>query len=114
MKDYIWWRGNIELWWGNKHRDLEYVREPYNNPGETEVWRNMGFTHEHFTGEMYDMRNPEPSWLNINELNKVFKFEHLSWSFYKMTTGVILPEHVDAFARFKRIYKEELKSNENS
>jgi hypothetical protein len=42
--------------------------------------------------------------MNIELLQSEFKFEHLSWSFYKMAPGTILPEHVDIFTKFKQLY----------
>jgi len=103
-KGFMWVSGHVDPWWDKMHRGLMYVREPFNNPADIERWREIGFTHEHFTGEMYDMKNPEPYWMNFKKLQEVFNFEHLSWSFYKMTPGVILPEHVDTFNRFKKIH----------
>ena len=103
-KGYITDTGHIDPWWTNQHRFLDYKREAFNNPDDTERWRSMGYTHEHFTGEMYDMKNPEPHWMQLDRLRKVFDFEQLSWSFYRMSTGVILPEHVDTFSRFKKIH----------
>jgi len=34
----------------------------------------------------------------------MFNFDHISWSFYRMRTGVVLPEHTDTFNRFKELY----------
>jgi hypothetical protein len=102
---FFWKSGNISLpWKNNEHRQLNYIREPYNDSSEIKKWREIGFTHEHFTGEMYDMRNPEPNWMKLSVLKTLFPYEHLSWSFYKMTTGVILPRHVDKFVRFRKIH----------
>ena len=103
-KGYMVDEGHIDPWWSNQHRFLDYRREPFNNSADVEHWREMGYTHEHFTGEMYDMKNPEPHWMNLDKFKQVFNFEHLSWSFYRMQTGVILPEHVDTFSRFKKIH----------
>lgn len=101
---YFWKQGHINLPWDSEHRELHYEREQYNDDDDTNRWREIGFTQEHFTGEMYDMRNPEPSWMQVEKLKETFPFEHLSWSFYKMTPGVILPKHVDRFVRFKKIH----------
>jgi hypothetical protein len=103
-KGYITDTGHIDPWWTNEHRNLNYCREPFNSTTDTERWRKMGFTHDNFTGEMYDMKNPEPHWMQLDQFRKVFNFENLSWSFYRMTPGDILPEHVDTFARFKKVY----------
>ncbi len=91
---------------GTSHRDLPYRREPFNDPESIAKWKEMGFTHQHFTGKMYDMKNPVPEWFDFNSIQKHFgEWLHLSWSFYKMTTGVVLPRHTDEFVRFKEMYK---------
>jgi hypothetical protein len=103
-KGYMTDEGHIDPWWTTEHRSLAYHREPFNNSEDVDRWREMGYTHKHFTGEMYDMKNPEPHWMQLDKFKQYFNFEHLSWSFYRMCTGDILPEHVDTFARFKKIH----------
>jgi len=99
-----WIKGHVDPWWKHEHRDLDYHNEPFNNPADLDRWRKMGYTHTKFTGDMYDMRNPAPKGFDIDRLQEHFNFEHLSWSFYKMTTGTVLPEHVDTFKRFKTLH----------
>lgn len=89
-----------------EHRNLPYKRESFNDQAAIDAWVKMGYTQTYFTGEMYDMKNPQPEWFDFEFLKTVFKWEHLSWSFYKMTTGVILPRHVDEFVRFKELYPD--------
>ena len=109
MKTSSWRIGHINPWWGTSHRGLDYHNEPFNNPADLEKWRAMGYTHDKFTGDMYDMRNPEEEWMGVSQLQEEFKFEHLSWSFYRMGSGVILPEHADTFSRFREMYNAENK-----
>ena len=108
MTNY-WVKGHIDPWWGHNHRELTYHNEPFNNPADLNRWKDMGYTHTKFTGDMHDMRNPVPEWFDIDRIKQYFDFEHLSWSFYKMTTGVVLPEHVDTFKRFKKLHNCENK-----
>lgn len=91
-------------WHNNEHRNLPYAREPFNNRSDVNTWRSLGYTNEHFTGEMYDMRHPTPDWFDFTFYQKLFPWQQLSWSFYKMTPGVILPVHIDAFKRFKEMH----------
>lgn len=91
-------------WYNNEHRDLAYTREHFNNTDDVREWRDLGYSHRYFTGEMYDMRNPIPSWFDLQYYEDLLGWKHLSWSFYKMTPGVILPTHVDIFTRFKQLY----------
>jgi hypothetical protein len=103
-KDY-WYQGHIDPWWGLKHRDLEWIGEPFNDPQTVKLWREIGFWQERFHGDMYDMRFVEPSW--IDQFRQHFPWEAFAWSVYKMTPGRVLPEHADLFLRFKKIYNVE-------
>lgn len=103
-KPYDWMRGHIDPWWELNHRSLDYVREPFNNPADVLLWRSQGYTHEHFTGELYDMSKPSQNWMNIDQLQQHFGFENLGWAYYKMSTGVILPRHVDTFKKFRQLF----------
>ena len=99
-----WIKGHIDPFWNNEHRDLDYKNEPFNNSADINKWKGMGFTHTKYTGDMYDMRNPIPKWFDIERIKLMFNFDHISWSFYRMRTGVVLPEHIDTFNRFKELY----------
>lgn len=106
VSDFYYEFGHIDLPWTNYgHRALSYRREPFNNQDDIDKWKAQGHTHTHYTGEMYDMQHPWPSWLAMKPYMDEFPWAHLSWSFYKMTTGTILPEHVDTFKRFKELHE---------
>lgn len=99
--------GHVELnWTNNEHRDLLYIREPFNNQDDVNKWRQQGYTQEHFTGEMYDMRNPQPLWFDFLYMQRCFPWAYLGWSFYKMTTCTILPEHSDTYKRFFELFPQ--------
>jgi len=98
-----WCRGRIEPWWGQLHHGLPYANEPFNDPQAEAQWRPLGFTQTRFTGDMYDMRNPELFW--ITPFRKCFDFTHFSWSVYRMAPGTVLPEHQDTYQRFREIHR---------
>ena len=89
-------------WWGNDHRELPYINEPFNDAESLAKWQALGYTQTRFTGDMYDMRNPEPIW--IDPFRKVFPWKHFSWSVYRMGPGTTLPNHVDTYARFRNLH----------
>ena len=89
-------------WWENKHRDLPYINEPFNDPESLAEWQSLGYTQTRFTGDMYDMRNPEPAW--VIPFRKHFPWRYFSWSVYRMGPGTTLPNHRDTYARFREIY----------
>jgi len=107
-----WWRGPADQrswgqvwfnpWWGSQHRELSYINEPFNNPQDLGEWRNLGYTQTTFTGDLYDMRFPEPAW--IDQFRKFLPLKHFSWAVYRMRPGTTLPEHSDTYARFRQIY----------
>lgn len=88
-------------WWSN-HDTLTYTNEQFNDPVSLAEWRELGYTQTRFTGDMYDMRNPEPHW--IEPFRNLFIWRHFSWSVYRMPPGTVLPNHSDTYARFREIY----------
>ena len=97
-----WAQGHVDPWWGLRHRDLAYINEPFNDPTSLAEWRRLGFSQSRFTGDMYDMRNNEPVW--VDSFRSIFPFERFSWSFYRMTPGCVLPAHRDTYDRFRLIH----------
>jgi hypothetical protein len=97
-----WSQGHLAPWWGYQHRLLDYKNEPFNDPVTQELWRKLGYTQTKFTGDMYDMRNPEPPWMKF--FRGDIYFEHFSWSVYRMEPGTTIPEHRDTYSRFREIY----------
>lgn len=90
------------VWWTDQHRSLPYVNEEFNDQLSVFQWRAAGFTQSKFTGDMYDMRNPEPSW--VDPFRAIFDWDLFSWSFYRMGPGTVLPNHGDTYARFREIH----------
>lgn len=96
-----WYQGHIEPWWQDYH-DLPFVSEPFNDDLALHEWQALGYTQTRFTGDMYDMRNPEPPW--IAPFRDIFHWHHFSWSVYRMAPGTVLPNHRDTYARFKTVH----------
>jgi hypothetical protein len=99
-----WRQYHITPWWIS-HRELPYINEPFNDRESLKKWKDLGFTQSRFTGDMYDMRNPEPSW--VSTFRRYFPWKKFSWSIYRMGPGTVLPNHSDTFARFIDIHKIE-------
>ena len=99
---HCWAQGHVEPWWGLRHRDLAYANEPFNDDISLREWRALGYTQKRFTGDMYDMRQPEPNWMS--KFSEMFPWGNLSWSVYRMGPGSVLPMHSDTYTRFKEIY----------
>lgn len=100
--DRSWRRMSLIPFWEQLHRDLPYINEPFNNDHDVEQWRSLGYTQSRFTGDLYDMRFPEPDWMAaVRELMPV---ENFAWALYRMRPGDVLPEHGDIYLRYREIY----------
>ena len=88
--------------WELLHRDLPYVNEPFNNDHDVEHWRQLGYTQSRFTGDLYDMRFPEPDWMAA--VREFIPVENFAWALYRMRPGDVLPEHGDIYLRYREIY----------
>lgn len=97
-----WGKTWIEPWWVGGFKSLKFINEPFNDPATESHWRELGYTQTRFTGDMYDMRFPEPAW--INGFRHYLPWQHFSWSVYRMSPGTVIPNHQDIYTRFKKIY----------
>jgi hypothetical protein len=98
---------NIECFWDDEYKHLDYSIESFNNPLDTERWLKAGYRCN-FTGAMCDMRKPQPSWNH----KFIEYFTGLGWrdigtSYYRMSTGTILPVHQDTYKRYIELFKLE-------
>lgn len=97
-----WYRTAVVPCWVD-HQRLDFVNEPFNDDASVQHWRDLGYTQTRFTGDMYDMRRPEPPWMNL--IRQCFAWKHFSWSLYRMSPGTVLPNHSDTYARFRDIHQ---------
>ena len=97
-----WLSGHTDPVWKDQYKDLIYINEPFNDPISLKEWRDLGYTQTKFTGDMYDMRQEEPDWMDV--IRKVLPWKYFSWSIYRMNPGSCLPEHGDTYARFRELY----------
>ena len=95
-------QGLIENFWNLEHRYLNYRREDFNCNDDILVWKSQGFTQEHFTGCMYDMKNVMPTW--AERFFSVFEGNNVGISFYRMDTCNILPYHRDTYSYYRKLF----------
>lgn len=101
----------LEPFWDNEYRHLNYVNEPFNDAPARQLWTNAGYP-DRFTGDMCDMRYPQPSWNH----KFIDIFSNLGWknigtSYYRMNTGTVLPTHGDLYAKYIALF--DLKGQEH-
>lgn len=95
----------IKVFWDDEYQSLDYTNEPFNDPEQVQQWTRAGYANQ-FTGDMCDMRRPQPSW------NRQFVefFANRGWkdigtSYYRMNTGTVLPTHRDLYKRYVELFK---------
>ena len=96
---------HLPVFWDNEFKELDYVNEEFNDTENLERWTALGYANK-FTGDMCDMRRPQPSW----NYQFVKIFQEMGWkdigtSYYRMGTGTILPTHSDLYLRYVDVFK---------
>ena len=94
----------IPVFWDDEYKRLDYVNEPFNDPVNLELWTQQGYNNQ-FTGDMCDMRSPQPSW-NQTFINIYTEmgWQNIGTSYYRMITGTILPMHQDLYVKYIRLF----------
>ena len=95
---------NIDPFWDDEYKRLTYINEPFNDDPNVARWLALGYPGK-FTGDMCDMRSPQPSW---NDRFLSF-FRDMGWqdigtSYYRMGPGTILPNHSDLYLKYVDLF----------
>jgi hypothetical protein len=95
---------HIPKFWDDEFKQLNYVNEHFNDVENTQRWLAQGYANK-FTGDMCDMRSPQPSW-NERFLNiyRELGWKDIGTSSYRMSTGTILPTHGDLYLRYVDLF----------
>jgi hypothetical protein len=103
-----WYKGHFGKFWDDSYKNFNYTRQPITDE-EVADWVSKGYDQvKSYTGSMYDNRNPMPEW--VNNLKGLLDFKNLTFTFYKMETLEIMPEHVDHFRTYLRLNNAEYKN----
>ena len=99
-----WKRGHIGRFWDLKgFKQFDYVRQPI-TAEEVAEWESQGYDHvKSFTGQMYDNRNPMPEWVH-NFKGLFHTYKNITFTFYKMSTLEIMPEHSDHYNTYIKMF----------
>jgi hypothetical protein len=86
--------------WDNEYKTLHYINEQFNDTDQLKKWKDQGYA-DQFTGDMCDMRSQQPSW-NQRFLDMFAEqgWKDIGTSYYRMTTGTILPTHSDLYTKY--------------
>jgi hypothetical protein len=95
---------HIPSFWDDEFKSLNYVNETFNDSDNLEYWRRLGFA-DKFTGDMCDMRSPQPSWNRvIIDIFTEMGWQDIGTSYYRMMPGTVLPTHGDLYKKYIEIF----------
>ena len=91
---------NLEVFWDDEFKRLDYIQEPFNDSVSVNLWLTQGYQSK-IVGAMCDIRHTQPSWNH----RFVEHFERLGWkdvgtSYYCMSTGTVMPVHSDLYKKY--------------
>jgi hypothetical protein len=96
---------NIPKFWNNEFKNLEYKHEQFNDVVNVQRWLSQGYA-EKFTGDMCDMRSPQPSWnQRFIDIYTEMGWKDIGTSYYRMNTGTVLPTHQDLYLRYIQLFQ---------
>lgn len=105
----------ITPFWANRpesYRDLYYTQEEFNDPESLKKWIDLGYPNK-FTGDMCDMRSPQPMWNErIIKIFEKYNWKDIGTSYYRMSPGTVLPMHSDLYVKYIDLFN--LKGREES
>jgi hypothetical protein len=106
-----WGKGHIEPFWDNHHHFLIYEKEDFNNPDDVDSWNKLGYN-GNYVGGLCDMRKPQ-AWYTqdiVDKLLEHFPLKDIGTSYYRMSTGAILPHHRDTYKKYIELFGCDLSS----
>jgi hypothetical protein len=93
-----WSKGHIDPFWTDDFKNFTYTNQPITED-EVNTWKSQGYDYvKSYTGDMYDNRNPMPEW--TKKFSEIFNLREQTYTFYRMKTLSIMPNHTDAFNRY--------------
>ena len=92
---------NIEPFWDDEYKNLDYRKEVFNDEYAIEEWRKQGYDNDldSFSGKMANYSDILPSWHNkvLEWAEEEFQLKDVGCCYYRMGTNDIIPNHSDAY-----------------
>ena len=105
-------KSHLAKFWDDEFKSLNYVNEEFNDPERLALWTELGYPNR-FTGDMCDWRSPQPSWnQRFIDIFASKGWKDIGTSYYRMTTGTVLPTHGDLYKRYVDVFN--LRGRENT
>jgi hypothetical protein len=97
-------RFQLAKFWDDQYKQLDYENESFNDTNITQLWLSQGYP-DKFTGDMCDMRRSQPAWnQRFIEIFSGQGWKDVGTSYYKMTTGTVLPTHQDLYLKYIELF----------
>ena len=95
---------HIPKFWDDEFKQLNYINEQFNDAESLRRWTALGYANR-FTGDMCDMRSPQPTWnQQFVNIYRELGWKDIGTSYYRMDTGTILPTHGDLYLRYVDLF----------
>ena len=99
----MWFQGKVELPVYNEYKNLAYEKRSAYEYDITD-WKRQGYTHTSFTGAMHVVKE---NYIWLNKIAEKIGLSNCGFTFYKMSTGDIMPRHTDHFNTYQKIFNVE-------
>lgn len=98
---------NLNVFWDDEYKHLNYIHEPFNDPLDVARWIEQGYQSK-VCGELCDMRHRLPSWNHqFIEHYQAQGWHDVGCAYYRMTTGTVMPVHEDRYVRYVKLFNLE-------
>lgn len=95
---------NLNIFWDDEFKHLEYINEPFNDPISVNRWISQGYQSK-ITGDLCDMRHRLPSWnYKFIELYEAQGWKDIGIAYYRMPTGTVMPVHSDLYKKYIEVF----------
>jgi len=96
--------------WNEEFKYLKYSNEDFNDMAKLQLWKEQGYSSK-VTGDMCDMREQQPSWnCKFIEHYATLGWKDIGTSYYRMSTGTVLPTHGDLYLRYISLFNLKVKN----
>ena len=94
----------LDVFWDDEYKHLEYIQEPFNDPNDVARWISQGYQSK-ICGDLCDMRHRLPTWNH----KFIEYYDDLGWkdigvAYYRMPTGTVMPVHQDRYKRYIEVF----------
>ena len=94
----------LHPFWNDEYKQLSYINESFNDTELTSIWLKQGYP-DQFTGNMCDMRSPQPKWnQRFIDIFQGQGWQDIGTSYYRMNTGTVLPTHGDLYLKYIELF----------